>query len=609
MFHRRPLLPQVPIYGFIGGIPETFGGRTSVCLQRANAFAEIDDRRVEILTLSPKHATDPESLTARLRQEGRIGDKVEIRNVWADIRRATDEQLRRLTANVASLAEPRTGPLLPYNGEPESHKISAEGKTLQVDRFRDDGSRVYSYRNASQVDGVLSPRTATVFDVSGEIVGQWDQQYHLYFAWMDWVIGAGPAVLINDGPPLAKYLHQYRRDGIVFVQAIHSRHSSTPKSAAGLLSSTYLPTLKQMDKFDRVAVLTEAQQKDVLQHGYAVDNLVVQPNMFVAQPAKRISPRERGAGVMLARLTHQKRINHAIEAVHRVIEKEASVSLDVYGVLDEAEASLLKLIDELGLTGSVRLQGYDPRAKSKFEESSFTLLTSEYEGQPLVLLEAMSMGCIPISYDLEYGPSDIITDGLNGFLVPAGDVDALAERILMFSSMSERDVRAMRKAAVRRAKDFTPRVITGRWGAMLSEALKSKSPVKEIKGRAELISLSADSGLLRVRLSVTGPAANSPRWGMLTWEQRKGRGYGRVPAHLESSEDSMVASSQLSVSSFSRYLSGNVDFWLDLRVDGNPVRLRVKGLSAGTEIAAGPAVLYGTTFGSLSARPASAKDS
>ena len=98
MRHSSELLPRVPIYGFIGGIPESFGGRTGVCLQRANAFAELDDRKVEILTLSPAHSLDPEAVTSRLRREGRIGSNVKIRNIWADLRRAGDDDLQRIAA-------------------------------------------------------------------------------------------------------------------------------------------------------------------------------------------------------------------------------------------------------------------------------------------------------------------------------------------------------------------------------------------------------------------------------------------------------------------------------------------------------------------------------
>ena len=53
VFKTDKLLPTATIYGMIGGIPETFGGRTGVCLQRANALAELDGRDIEILTLSP----------------------------------------------------------------------------------------------------------------------------------------------------------------------------------------------------------------------------------------------------------------------------------------------------------------------------------------------------------------------------------------------------------------------------------------------------------------------------------------------------------------------------------------------------------------------------
>ena len=56
------------------------------------------------------------------------------------------------------------------------------------------------------------------------------------------------------------------------------------------------------------------------------------------------------------------------------------------------------------------------------------LLTSRMEGLPLVLLEAMSVGCIPIAYDMPYGPADIIVDGVNGYLVEAGDIEGWPSR-------------------------------------------------------------------------------------------------------------------------------------------------------------------------------------
>ena len=56
-------------------------------------------------------------------------------------------------------------------------------------------------------------------------------------------------------------------------------------------------------------------------------------------------------------------------------------------------------------------------------------MTSKYEGFPMVLLEAASFGLPLISYDCECGPSDIIQDGYNGFLIPEGNVIKMADAI------------------------------------------------------------------------------------------------------------------------------------------------------------------------------------
>src|SRR5699024_41137 len=127
---------------------------------------------------------------------------------------------------------------------------------------------------------------------------------------------------------------------------------------------------------------------------------------------------------------------------------------DVYGE-GEDRARLTDILTEVDVTDAVRLHGHRTGAKSNFHTSSFSLLTSRFEGQPLVVLESMSAGCIPICYAVDYGPADIIDHGVNGFLVPDGDVDALAAAIRQFLSMSDDEVVKMRQRAIERAADFS----------------------------------------------------------------------------------------------------------------------------------------------------------
>lgn len=119
-------------------------------------------------------------------------------------------------------------------------------------------------------------------------------------------------------------------------------------------------------------------------------------------------------------------------------------------------------------------ESVDTSARQEFAGASFTLLTSTLEGQGLVLIEAMSVGCIPIAYDVPYGPSDIIEHGVNGFLVEAGDIPALAERIRQVGLMDEAALQDMRRAAFARAHEFNDEIVVQKWGTAMRQAVDRK---------------------------------------------------------------------------------------------------------------------------------------
>lgn len=598
MLKRNRHFPKASIYGLIGGIPETFGGRTSVCLQRANAIAELDERQVEILTLSPKNGVDTQALTERLREEGRIGDRVTIRNVWADLRHADARDLLQIAGNNSQSITIDPTQLPAYDGSPEILEVDSAGKTIRADRFREDGTRYSSYRPGDRD----TEKSTVLFDLRGRPIAQWAEQYELYFAWMDWLIGTEPAIIINDGPPLARYLHKYQRANVVLVQTIHSKHSADPTKRTHRLGWTYTPALKNVDRFDHLAVLTESQRSDLSDLNYVMDNASVLPNMTTAEPIKRIKPRKPGAGVMLARTTFLKRIDHAITAVHKAQQTGVDATFDIYGVADEAQESLEALISEIDVDDTIRLRGFDPRAKSKFEESSFTLLTSEYEGQPLVLLECMAVGCIPIAYDIKYGPADIITHGVNGFLVPPGDVDTMAKCIGALHSMAEPELLQIRKAAIKRALDFSPEKITRMWGRVLNQLVDNKVPPRQVEGKAQLVDLVVDGNEMQLTVKITGDAAKNPTWSLLTWTERNGKRFGRLPAHGEEVEGQFMVTASALAGDFASIDRGFVDLWIDLRTDGQPCRLRIKGAQELEPTKFALAELYSTKFGSLSIR-------
>lgn len=123
------------------------------------------------------------------------------------------------------------------------------------------------------------------------------------------------------------------------------------------------------------------------------------------------------------------RLERAQKRVDLLLEGLAGLAgdfcLDVYGTGPD-EPHLRQLADDLRIAGHVRWHGWQADPWSTVEEATAFVLTSDFEGMPLVIGEALAHGLPVISSDCEDGPRDLITPGETGWLFPPGDALALA---------------------------------------------------------------------------------------------------------------------------------------------------------------------------------------
>jgi len=198
-----------------------------------------------------------------------------------------------------------------------------------------------------------------------------------------------------------------------------------------------------------------------------IPNLVVVPNgLGAAAPPDPTARRDRRRAIVLAGRTRRKRVSHAIRAVQSANDAGIGpVALDIYGD-GESRAALESLASG---DPRIRFRGHDPHARDRLRDASFLLVTAHSEGFPLTLIEAMASGCLPIAYDIDYGPADLIRNGKNGFLVPPGDIAALTRAMGTLLDSPERRVKAMRARAVRSTYPFDDARITRRWARLLDE--------------------------------------------------------------------------------------------------------------------------------------------
>ncbi|MEZ5452286.1 MAG: glycosyltransferase [Thiothrix sp.] len=162
----------------------------------------------------------------------------------------------------------------------------------------------------------------------------------------------------------------------------------------------------------------------------------------------------------VGRLERQKRFDLLLEAFARC-KTQAYCKLVLLG-RGSQQPILEQRIGELGLEGRVLMAGFEPNPYKYMAKAEFQVMSSDYEGYPLVLIEALSLGCPIVSTDCPTGPREIVRDGENGLLVAKGDPDALAAGIdALFFDEPKRA--RMRKQAVEsvRANDIT--VVADAW--------------------------------------------------------------------------------------------------------------------------------------------------
>ena len=161
------------------------------------------------------------------------------------------------------------------------------------------------------------------------------------------------------------------------------------------------------------------------------------------------------------RLTPQKGFERLIRAWALVHRDHPEWRLDIYGSGPE-QLHLQSMIDEQGLTEDISLAGHVDDLPEILRSAGLFVLSSRYEGFPMVLLEAMSCALPVVAFDCPTGPSELIHDGLTGRLVPAGQTAELAAAIsslLQQSSLRRR----LGQAAALHAQTYDRDLIATRW--------------------------------------------------------------------------------------------------------------------------------------------------
>lgn len=133
--------------------------------------------------------------------------------------------------------------------------------------------------------------------------------------------------------------------------------------------------------------------------------------------------------ITAGRLAEQKRFDRLLYAFAAVSRSHANARLIILGK-GPLEGFLKELAVRLKIDSFVAFAGFQANPYAWMRRADIFVLSSDFEGFPNVLAEAMACGTAVVSTDCRSGPSEIITNRINGILVPTNDADALAQAIM-----------------------------------------------------------------------------------------------------------------------------------------------------------------------------------
>jgi glycosyltransferase involved in cell wall biosynthesis len=274
--------------------------------------------------------------------------------------------------------------------------------------------------------------------------------------------GLSAGVVIATRPNLAVAVARWAPEGVLRLAQEHISFQGRSPWVRKALQEV-------AGDLDAVLTLTE-EDRELWRRSLAGTSTLVEaiPNASpfdVGGPA----PLESRTVIAAGRLSHQKGFDRLIPAFAKVAQKFPDWQLHIYGAGPD-ERALKRAVRANDLTGTVVLKGLVPGLEEAFRNASIYAMSSRFEGLPMVLLEAMSQGLPIVSFDCPEGPRQLVTDGVNGLLVPDGDVDALADALLrLIADPAER--RRMGLAALDRAQGYTADAVVARWEALFERLL------------------------------------------------------------------------------------------------------------------------------------------
>jgi len=254
---------------------------------------------------------------------------------------------------------------------------------------------------------------------------------------------------------------------------IHMQHLGEINPEHIRVKWPYAQLFENLERFDALITSTQHQKNDI--HSFIEERNNLSNIDIHHIPVGYINPedivtdlrrKKPNRFVSTSRYVEGKQLEDQIRIVHRLHDDIEDVTLDLYGFGSQHQY-LNDLINGLGAQDYIKLKGYTNNTTDVYKRAVASLLTSSSEGFALSILESIAH-CTPVfSYDINYGPNEIIVDNVNGNLIEYNNLDAFYESLKSFLLDTDKQQRYFDQCPESIAKYYEDQIII-KWKALLN---------------------------------------------------------------------------------------------------------------------------------------------
>ncbi|WP_163526904.1 glycosyltransferase [Halobacillus ihumii] len=516
-----------PIYFLMNSIDVVKGGLTRASLKQASTFAEMG---YDVHMLTFNYNLNYPKIRKKLLDLGKINPAVKIRNIYEDMEEMSEnERLTPASPKEASLSNLADGGNLDKRDGYNAFRVYKNGLYVKYIALNEDDSlKFIDYFNENRyrtkrveydlignIRRILymdyennKPRQTIHFNKGGTAYlsiwttssgkiqrinifqnnGEIEKVYtgaagDISFkqSWLQRCIsGKRHPIIVTDTRSTDELLATFQNKDAIKIWRLHSSHLDKPFSVDAPITKKVKTGVKYLTNFDGVLLLTNQQRVDLIERFGNNSLFYVVPHFHEQKKKKSLlnslpyrKNQDEKKAVIISRLSTLKRIDHAIYAFKEVVNDVPDAKLEIWGKGDE-ESNLTKLINELGLQDSIEIKGYTHEPDKIYKSALFSVLTSKSEGFALSVLESMVNKTPVISYNIRYGPNELISNNETGFLVENGSTSELSRKMIELFKNPEAARRTGENAADFIDQNYSKELYKKKWIESLNDIINKK---------------------------------------------------------------------------------------------------------------------------------------